>query len=141
MSGTMRSTMSGREESRAATTPAVRGKPWQPGQSGNPGGRPVIAREVRDLARSHGPEAIAKLAHLMRSSKDDRVQLAAAEELLNRGYGRPMQQVHIEHEETVSPFAHLSPDQKRELAAMLTAKVIEHNVDANVDTRADEPKT
>jgi hypothetical protein len=70
--------------------------------------------------------------------------LAAAEELLNRGYGRPMQQVHIEHEETVSPFAHLSPDEKRELAAMLTAKVIDavpHDLQTDGVPEADEVKS
>ncbi|WP_447986972.1 DUF5681 domain-containing protein [Nitrospira sp. Nam74] len=31
---------------------------WKPGQSGNPGGRPKVLIEVRDLARNHGREAI-----------------------------------------------------------------------------------
>jgi hypothetical protein len=61
---------------------------WKPGQSGNPAGRPKVAGEVRALARQYGPEAIAKLVTLMRGSDDERVQLAAARELLNRGYGR-----------------------------------------------------
>jgi hypothetical protein len=97
----------------------------------NPGGRPAVAREVRDLARSYGPEAIAKLHELMRNGKSEQVQLAAAEELLNRGYGRPMQQVHIEHEENASPFAHLSPDEKRRAAALIMQTLASENAKIN----------
>jgi hypothetical protein len=108
---------------------------WLPGVVPNPGGRPAVTREVRDLARSYGPEAIAKLHELMRNGKSEQVQLAAAEELLNRGYGRPMQQLHIEHEENASPFSHLSPDEKRRAAALIMqtlasdqAKIIDASV-------------
>ena len=59
-----------------------------PGQSGNPGGRPVEEREMKVLARSHTVEAIEKLVHLMRSAEDQRVQFLAAEALLDRGHGR-----------------------------------------------------
>ena len=31
---------------------------FKPGQSGNPGGRPVVAREVKSLAMQHTAEAI-----------------------------------------------------------------------------------
>jgi hypothetical protein len=49
----------------------VIGKPWQPGESGNPGGRPIGARGrfseqmISDIARSwstHGPAALEKMA-------------------------------------------------------------------------------
>jgi hypothetical protein len=114
---------------------------WLPGVVLNPDGRPVVAREVRDLARSHGPEAIAKLAHLMRSSKDERVQLAAAEELLNRGYGRPMQQLHIEHEDNASPFASMTFEEKRALLEQLRslqAKTIEGHAESPPEIASDD---
>jgi hypothetical protein len=34
---------------------------FQPGQSGNPGGRPKTIGAVRDLAREHSPAAIEAL--------------------------------------------------------------------------------
>ena len=34
------------------------GKPFQKGKSGNPGGRPRVVAEVRELARAHTAEAI-----------------------------------------------------------------------------------
>lgn len=63
-------------------------RPWRPGQSGNPGGRPKIVAEVVSLARQYAPEAIAKLVNLMRSAPKAETRLAAALALLDRGFGR-----------------------------------------------------
>ena len=38
---------------------------WQPGQSGNPKGRPSIKGEVETLARTHTVEAIETLVDLI----------------------------------------------------------------------------
>ena len=40
------------------------GKPFQPGVSGNPGGRPKTIEEIRDPARSYTVEAMQSPAHL-----------------------------------------------------------------------------
>jgi hypothetical protein len=50
---------------------------WLPGVVPNPGGRPAVAPEVRDLARSYGPEAIAKLAQSLLSRSP--IQVAPAQ--------------------------------------------------------------
>ncbi len=71
---------------------SVQGR-FLPGVSGNPGGRPAVAAEVAELAQSYGPEAIHKAVFLMRHSDDERTQLAAAELILNRAYGKPAQAV------------------------------------------------
>lgn len=65
---------------------------FQKGQSGNPGGRPKEDAEVKALARACGPEAIDKLVELMRGD-DRRTALAAAQALLDRGYGKPAQAI------------------------------------------------
>src|SRR5207244_11467027 len=49
-------------ENSGKTAKRGRGRPFQPGQSGNPGGRPKEDAPVRDLARQHTAEAIRKLA-------------------------------------------------------------------------------
>lgn len=65
----------------------------------NPTGRPKgvgVDRPVRDLARVHTEEAIQVLVNILRDEsarKDTRI--AAAEALLNRGWGRPSQQVDV----------------------------------------------
>ena len=67
---------------------------WKPGQSGNPGGRPKVAGEVRELARQYGAEAIRRLVGLMHS-KNEGVAVRACEALLDRGYGRTVQGVEL----------------------------------------------
>ena len=37
---------------------------FQPGRSGNPGGRPRAAHSIQELARKHAPEAIKTLADI-----------------------------------------------------------------------------
>ena len=58
------------------------------GVSGNPGGRPREVGHVRELAREHSDEAIETLVDLMRHAKSDAARGAAAQALLDRGYGK-----------------------------------------------------
>ncbi len=64
--------------------------PFQPGQSGNPGGRPKENAEIKALARTYGRTALEKMAALLESD-DEKVRLAAAQALLDRGFGKPTQ--------------------------------------------------
>lgn len=70
----------------------VIGRPFQKGQSGNPTGR-RNHKEIDALAREHCPEAIARVVQIMRSSRSGREVIAAAQLLLERGYGKPVQAV------------------------------------------------
>jgi hypothetical protein len=45
------------------------GKPFQKGQSGNPGGRPKVVAEVRELARQHTSKAVETLVSIMSNHK------------------------------------------------------------------------
>ena len=45
-------------------TSSLRGRPFQPGVSGNPGGRPKSLTPLRELARAHAAAAIEELARL-----------------------------------------------------------------------------
>jgi hypothetical protein len=58
---------------------------WAKGQSGNPGGRPKVLAELRDLARRHAPAAIKELAL---EAESEAVRVAAIREILDRGYGK-----------------------------------------------------
>jgi len=58
------------------------------GQSGNPGGRPKGAGEMRQAAQAHAPDAIQTLVELL-DSDNGRVRIQAATAILDRAYGKP----------------------------------------------------
>ena len=62
------------------------GKPFPKGVSGNPGGRP---KGLAVRAREHADKAIDVLVAAM-ADDNPRVQIAAAKEILDRGYGKPL---------------------------------------------------
>ena len=70
------------------------GKPFKKGQSGNPGGRPKVIAEVKDLAREYTSEAIETLVSIMTNPKSaPAARVSAANSLLDRGYGKPPQHI------------------------------------------------
>jgi hypothetical protein len=69
----------------------MRGRPLEKGRSGNPGGRPKVVGEIRELAREHTRKAINELARLAVKGRSESVRVAAIRELLDRGYGKPTQ--------------------------------------------------
>jgi hypothetical protein len=79
----------GRSEQRASS---VVGRPFVKGQSGNPGGRPKEAHDVKELARQYTGEAILKLAEWMRSD-NAKASVAACNVLLDRGWGKAIQAI------------------------------------------------
>lgn len=62
-------------------------RPWQKGQSGNPGGRPKRSEAINALLDEHGPIALMKLCELI-NSDDERIALMAAKEVADRAYGK-----------------------------------------------------
>ena len=61
-------------------------KPFRPGQSGNPGGRP---KGIAAKAREHGDKALQVLVDGL-ADDDIKTRLIAAREILDRGYGKPV---------------------------------------------------
>jgi hypothetical protein len=78
-------------EARPALVPA-HGKgvlrPFQPGQSGNPGGKGGLYHEAQRICREASSAAARRVAKLMNSA-DERVALLAAEKVLERACGKP----------------------------------------------------
>jgi hypothetical protein len=61
------------------------GKPFKKGQSGNPGGRPKVVAEVKELARAHTGKAIETLVSIMTNPKcAPAARVSAANALLDR---------------------------------------------------------
>jgi hypothetical protein len=53
--------------------------------------------ELGELAGAYTETALETIVHLLETSEDERVRLAAAREILDRAYGRPAQAVTAEH--------------------------------------------
>jgi len=107
--------------------------PWQPGQSGNPSGRPKGTRGLAGYVletTDGGKELVDSLVSLARGimpnvsvqegsrpRKDQQVrpadQLKAIEMLLDRGFGRSPQQMGIAHSASDRPLEHLSDETLR----------------------------
>ena len=77
------------------TSPRNNGR-FQPGQSGNPGGRPREVGHVRELARQRTEKAVETLATIMEDTKAPAsARVTAAQALLDRGWGRAPQTLNV----------------------------------------------
>lgn len=72
------------------------------GQSGNPCGTTREAQRVRVLAQSRCARAIDVLTKIMEEGETEKNRLAAANALLDRGIGRPVQSREEGEQELVS---------------------------------------
>jgi hypothetical protein len=80
----------------ADETPRRVGHKWQPGQSGNPGGRrKEYDDEVKALARKYTQEALERLVEWMRSD-NPKASVSACVAVLDRAWGRPAQAVTVQ---------------------------------------------
>jgi len=101
---------------------------FAPGISGNPGGRPKLPAEMREIFQSRGLEAAEILVKHLRAS-DPRVSVAAAREILDRAYGKPVQSINVDREERIKLIA-IVPEKSATTEDWLKAigehRVIEH---------------
>lgn len=73
----------------AAEPKKPRGRPFQKGQSGNPGGRKPIPAEVKEAARALTPKCLAVLEEVMCNTEEKgSARVSAAQALLDRGWGK-----------------------------------------------------
>ena len=99
-------------------------RPWQPGQSGNPGGKGGNYKVVLRLARDYSPQAMERLIELS-GSRDERVAFTASKEILERAYGKVKETAESEVPDRIAPdLSSLSPRQLEALKdAMATIRI------------------
>lgn len=66
--------------------------PFAPGQSGNPNGRPKADPALKEAARAHATAALQVFVDNLTDGNAS-VRHKAAEALLDRGFGKPVQMV------------------------------------------------
>lgn len=95
----------------------------RPGAGRKPGSRDRLTREagatISELAREHTDLALSVLAEVARGGSSDSAKVAAANALLDRGYGKPPQS--IEHSGGLPafyPMADLTDEQLEALEAI-----------------------
>ena len=77
---------------------APRGKPFQPGKTGNPGGRPKKTEEERTLeamCKDKTPQALSTILHIMEEGEQERSRLSAAQYIIDRGWGKAKESVEL----------------------------------------------
>lgn len=100
----------------------ARGRPFKPGQSGNPGGRPKVLGRVRELAQASTEIAVKTLIEALQDP-DGRVRVAAANSLLDRGHGKPGS---VDEEKVIrEELAKMSDEAIEALHAMQTKRLPE----------------
>lgn len=70
------------------------------GRTNNPKGKPKGTKnkstaEIKELAQTYSAKALETLATIMLASENDTARIAAAKELLDRGYGKVTQPMEI----------------------------------------------
>jgi hypothetical protein len=65
----------------------------RPGAGRPPGSKQKVTPEIKAMAQKHCPEALEMIVQLAQNAENESTRLAAAKELLDRGYGKSRQVV------------------------------------------------
>lgn len=76
----------------ASSTKTVPGRPFPPGVSGNPSGRPKLPDELKQQIAELGAQGLARIGQLSKH-KDPAIALRASEYLADRWLGKATQRV------------------------------------------------
>jgi hypothetical protein len=106
----------GNPKQSAENSKKPRGKPFQPGKTGNAGGRPKLpedVKHVRELARNYTAQAVEALVSVLGSSSDS-ARVSAASVLLDRGWGKAEQPIVGDPEKPLEVISTLRPQLTKE---------------------------
>ena len=97
-------------------------QPFPPGVSANPGGRPRTDPEVKAILRQRGPDAIRTILEIMDNpAEETKHRLAAAVNIADRAYGKPVQSISGPDGEPLNVAFDLSQVTDEQLAVIVAA--------------------
>jgi hypothetical protein len=107
----------------AAGSDKPKGRPFQPGQSGNPLGRGVEREQLRKYIREYGKESVDGIVEMSRSSRSEKIRLAAYIWLAEQNVGKAVQALSGPDGEKLSlfDFSGLTTEQLAQLEAIRAA--------------------
>lgn len=111
---------------------------FKPGQSGNPSGFNNYHAFAK-AAREHTTEALEVLVKCMRQTKFLDIRMRAAAELLNRGWGKPKEQVEINTTRYVAVVPMPLDSSEAWLAAVQGRKTNGHGVTIEASPKTTDP--
>jgi len=84
-------------------SPAISKRGGRRTGAGRPLGVPnKLTRPLKELAALHSEESIAMLVHLRDHAEAEQVRLAAANSLLDRGHGKPRQEIDLSDDKKIT---------------------------------------
>lgn len=82
------------DNSGATTKRRGPGKPFKKGQSGNPGGRPKVSQDVKDMLKAAAPEAAQLLIDTINNpTAKAELRIECAKVVMDRVYGKATQPI------------------------------------------------
>ncbi len=106
---------------------------WLPGRSANPGGRPAASYRISDLAKTHSADMLTVLVEVAKdTTAPPSARVAAAEAVLSRAHGKPVQALEAKIE---TDFSALHLQALRDLAALKVPGDDAKIIDAAPETR------
>lgn len=115
---------------------------WVKGKSGNPSGRAKSDVDIAALARVHGPRCIQVIVGLL-DDPDSRVRVSAATVLLDRGFGKPKQEINATADGTLTLHLVAAQTIGRELLETVNANsapVIDGQISSDAQDDTSETK-
>jgi hypothetical protein len=88
--------MAAENSTETAPFAVVPGRPFLPGQSGNPGGRPKLLSTLVKEQTQDGAELVEFMVRVLRNKRQSmRLRMEAAAWLADRGFGKALQQMEL----------------------------------------------